>query len=68
MDTNGDGIPSEWTATDDRLYIYSEADISGIRGDMFVQFRDVLGDDDLAAELVEIVDRTLTDEFYSHNG
>jgi len=61
-------IPDEWTATDDRLYIYSEADISGIRGDMFVRFRDVLGDDDLAAELVEIVDRTLTDEFYSHNG
>ena len=60
-------IPDEWTATDDRLYIYSESDISGIRGDMFVQFREVVSDDATAAELVEIVDQTLTDEFYTND-
>jgi len=61
-------IPEEWTAYDDGgLFVYSRADISGIRGDLFVQFREIVGDDELAAELVETVDMTLTDEFYSHN-
>ena len=49
----------------EELYIYSAADFERILGDGFVDVREVVADDETAAQVVDILYRRLTDDFYA---
>lgn len=61
-DTDAD-VPEEWTP-DRPLYCYTDEDLSDILGDVFVEAREIVGDD-RAAKLVDIAYERLTDDFYT---
>lgn len=49
----------------EELYVYSAEDLGRILGDGFVDVREVVADDETASEVVDVVYRRLTDDFYS---
>jgi hypothetical protein len=51
----------------DELYVYSREDYGRILGDAFVDIREVVRDDETAADVVDIVYERLTDDFYGQN-
>jgi len=46
------------------LYVYSREDYGRILGDAFVDIREIVPDDETAADVVDIVYERLTDDFY----
>lgn len=48
----------------EELYVYSRDDYERLLGDAFVDIREVVRDDETAANVVDIVYERLTDDFY----
>jgi len=62
MSANHPSVPDA-----DELYVYSREDYGRILGDAFVDIREVVRDDETAADVVDIVYERLTDDFYGQN-